>query len=157
MPSEIERAMQRLASSLTYDFEQFTLPSFEAWLRRHRQRALEVKGQPWPPNLYGAWIYTPTKDFVFFDNQTPPVHQLHILLHEFSHMLCGHERTALTLPELHALVTGQVSGGMAEILTQRMSQAEQLRAEWEAECLASLLYGRIVGAGTVAPVGEGLA
>src|SRR5687767_10750297 len=38
----------------------------------------------------GLWIGTPSADYIFFERDTSRLHQEHIILHEASHILCGH-------------------------------------------------------------------
>lgn len=55
---------------------------------------IELVPLRFPPNFFGAW----TKDFddenhhyIFYDYTTPLFHQIHIILHELGHYVCGHE------------------------------------------------------------------
>src|SRR5215210_8113214 len=44
----------------------------------------------------GAWLGGPSTDFIFYARNTSRLHQEHIILHEVSHMLCGHRPTPVT-------------------------------------------------------------
>ncbi|MER7406717.1 hypothetical protein ABT373_30670 [Streptomyces sp. NPDC000070] len=65
----------------------------------------------------GMWVATAQADYVLYEEQTSPMHQRHIILHEIGHMVCGHPSAA----------------GIA--LRMRYSD----RQEQEAELMASLI------------------
>ncbi|MFI6377463.1 hypothetical protein [Streptomyces sp. NPDC050546] len=56
-------------------------------------RGRPLRLMPYPlevPGPYGAWVSTPTADYVFFQQETTKTHQDHIILHEVGHMLARH-------------------------------------------------------------------
>lgn len=82
----------------------------------------------------------PTADYVFYDPGTSRLHAEHIVLHELSHMLCGHP----TGPDvggdaLSRLVPDLDPGTIATMLGRVGYTSAQER---EAEMLASLIRAR---------------
>ena len=84
----------------------------------------------------GMWVVAADADYVFHAAGTSALHQRHIVVHEFAHMLLGHDPAELT---------GQAAGALAD----RVSPATALRmlrraeydtsAEREAELLATMI------------------
>ena len=118
--------------------EPFELGAFCELLARRRGRPIEL----WPlaglgGRTQGAWIATSAADIIVYEERTTRVHQAHIVLHELSHIICGHEadvggETGALFPDL--------SDDMVRGVLQRHSYAT--REEREAEILASLIYER---------------
>src|SRR5207302_1621366 len=102
----------------------------------------------WPTNSpngpFGLWIATPTSDVIFFERDTSPLHQIHIILHEASHILCDHHSapwpatnlTSLLFPDLRAETVLQV-------LARNLYTHKEER---EAELMASLISQHLAGA-----------
>jgi hypothetical protein len=88
----------------------------------------------------GLWAAGTTDDYIFYEQATSPLHQEHIVLHEASHMLCGHrparvsddEASRLLFPDLDAAMVKRVLGRAAYSAVE----------EQEAELLASLILER---------------
>jgi hypothetical protein len=120
----------------------FELEAFCASLARQRRRPIELValaglgGQ-----THGAWIPTRASDIIVYERQTTPLHQEHIVLHELSHIICGHEaqlagsETARLFPDLRA--------ELVQLILER--HLYPTREELEAEILASLIYDRVRG------------
>lgn len=86
----------------------------------------------------GLWVAGSTLDVIFFDADTSPWHQEHIILHELSHLLCGHHAQLIAEPGFTELLLPHMSreivvGARGRTITY--SDAE----EQEAELLASLI------------------
>lgn len=85
----------------------------------------------------GMWIATRTTSYVFYDPDTSPAHQDHIIAHEFGHMLKGH-RGSSTLPPMNA-------GGLLDLLDPALIRAVLGRTDYvehderEAELVGSYL------------------
>ncbi|MDQ1018109.1 hypothetical protein [Streptomyces afghaniensis] len=61
-------------------------------------RGRPLRLMPYPlevPGPYGAWVSTPTADYIFFQKETTKTHQDHIILHEIGHMLAGHHNESI--------------------------------------------------------------
>ncbi|MBN2258506.1 MAG: hypothetical protein JW704_11940 [Anaerolineaceae bacterium] len=135
--------MQAFLDALDYDFSQFTMAGFIQWLEQQRGRG--IVRTPYPistPTASGAWIAGKNRDFIFYDEAAPPIHQTHIQLHEMAHMLCGHPTLKVSqesLPFSLRLMPGAITqtGPGAEspfFLSTRSDEAES-----EAEMFASLV------------------
>src|SRR5688500_4507371 len=53
---------------------------------------------------WGLWVATPTADYIFYEQETSPLHQEHIILHEACHILCVHHSTPIAEAELPRLL-----------------------------------------------------
>jgi IrrE N-terminal-like domain len=85
----------------------------------------------------GMWVATDTTDLIFYEQDTTPPHQEHIILHELSHLICDHYPPAAVeaqhlLPNLDAEMVRRVLG-RAGYSTEE---------EREAELLATLIRQR---------------
>lgn len=58
---------------------------------RYRSRPIRLASHPLPmPGPFGVWIRGKHSDYIFFQAETSPAHQDHIILHELGHILAGH-------------------------------------------------------------------
>lgn len=63
-----------------------------AHVARDRGRPIRVEAVHFSADApCGLWIATADADYVFYESQTSPLHQQHIIAHELGHLLCGHE------------------------------------------------------------------
>jgi len=92
MDRSTKTRMKALLTELDYDFSRFTLDGFARWLAKRRGQPIVFVPWEMPPSLFGAWIASDGRDYIFFDRDTQPIHQTHIKLHEMAHMLCDHPR-----------------------------------------------------------------
>ncbi len=76
--------------------------------------------------VHGMLVRTGLTDYVVFDSDTTTMHREHIILHELSHVLCGHSAAGQT--------------GPAEVLRRENYMDHQ---EIEAETLASIMGQRV--------------
>ncbi len=76
--------------------------------------------------VHGMLVRTEPTDYVVFDSETTTMHREHIILHELSHVLCGHSAAGHT--------------GLAEVLRRENYLDDQ---EIEAETLASIMGQRV--------------
>lgn len=61
---------------------------------RRRGRPIHLTPHRFPvPGPFGAWTAGAEADHIYYQAQTSTVHQDHIILHELSHLLAGHEPT----------------------------------------------------------------
>lgn len=80
----------KVIQDLDYDFTQFTLPHFIAYLIERRQRAIILNSFPLEDELHGIWLQVPQADYVFYNQNDHPLHQVHNILHEIGHILLDH-------------------------------------------------------------------
>jgi hypothetical protein len=111
------------------------LASFRERLECFRQRPVYFVPFSLGPEVIGLWVATDTADYVFYEQDTTPYHQRHIILHEGSHMLQGHHGPAL--PDLVSALTLHLDPKLVRSLLCRSVFDEQQEAE--AEVLATLI------------------
>jgi hypothetical protein len=142
------RRLERMAARLLEELSLprlITTPALCAHISMARQRPLHlhplsVAGTPGAPG--GMWIETEAADHIFYNGDTRPLHQQHIILHEIGHMLCRHRNTdtdalAAIMPDLdvemirsvlarstYSLVAEQEAEMIATLLAQRMQAPE---------------------------------
>ncbi|MFI1252791.1 ImmA/IrrE family metallo-endopeptidase [Streptomyces netropsis] len=85
----------------------------------------------------GLWISGPEVDYIFYESDTSPLHQEHIIAHELGHVICGHKENAVLGEETSRLVLPTLDPRMVQSVLQRTyyTSAE----EQEAEMIASLI------------------
>ncbi|GED96264.1 hypothetical protein [Gordonia crocea] len=103
---------------------------------QRRGRPISVIAYPLPAGMpNGVWLAAGDGDYFFCQANTSPLHRNQIIIHEFGHLIAGH----------------QVLGGIdaAALLAPTDEQAADALArtcysderEWEAEMLASIIVG----------------
>lgn len=103
-------------------------------------RLIEHASPAGVPN--GIWLAATDADYFFHQAHTSRLHRNQIVVHEFGHLIAGHQ------------ILGEASAAGIAALTQDESAAALRRtcysddAEWEAEMLASLILGWAEDAGT---------
>ncbi|MFD4029988.1 hypothetical protein ACFWVP_05505 [Streptomyces sp. NPDC058637] len=120
----------------------FSIASFRDHVSEQRGRPLYVHALPIEAAMDGTcglWLATNADDHIFYEQRTSPLHQEHIVLHEFGHMLFDHHPVAegaddgdaqrAVLPDLDPRMIGRLFG--------RTNYST--RQEREAELLASFL------------------
>ncbi|MEU7279308.1 ImmA/IrrE family metallo-endopeptidase [Streptomyces sp. NPDC045431] len=62
---------------------------------RRRGRAIRLTSMELEdPSLHGLWIAVPETDIIVYQADTSRSHQEHIIAHELSHIICGHDGEA---------------------------------------------------------------
>lgn len=120
-----------------YDFTTFTWSGFVRWLARRRGKQVHLIPLPMgSATLFGSWISSDTEDFIFFDQDALPMHQIHIQLHEIAHILCDHTTYHVDidhLPRSRAELMRLVEGAV------RLRHVAEGETEQEAEILTALI------------------
>ena len=98
---------------------------------------------------HGVWVAGPSVDVVFYERETSPLHQEHIILHELSHLLCDHRPTPVSDVDYARLLFPDVHPETVQHLLQRAGYSTD--EEREAELLASLILERSVGTPPIGP------
>jgi hypothetical protein len=89
---------------------------------------------------HGLWMSTDSADLIFYEAGTALPHQEHIILHELSHMLCGHYRDGI--PETEH-IRSLLPNLDFKIIRTMLARTSYLAAEeHEAELLASIIRRR---------------
>lgn len=90
--------------------------------------------------VLGLWVATKTGDMIFYEQNTTPPHQEHIILHELSHVLCNHYPTQLSSTEHMRLLLPDLDPRMVQRILGRTAYLAV--EEQEAELLATLIRHR---------------
>lgn len=138
MPKKVATIFDEIVAA--YDFADFSIEDFANWIAQSRKRPIEF----WPltgtagrkENMMGFWAVICDTDVIVYLQNTLPVHQLHIQLHELSHILCGH--TTAEFDEWDQLLL-QPEG----VRMRKEYSGRSPREEKEAEGLACLLFHEI--------------
>lgn len=89
-----KRSVRREAMNLLRELDiepPFDVRDLAARLAQRRGRPIELIPRPFPqPTVFGLWVATSSTDLVFYESETAPDHQRHILCHEFGHIYFGH-------------------------------------------------------------------
>src|SRR4051794_28622757 len=97
----------------------FDVQTFCHSLEQARGRAIRLVPKALPTGSpSGLCVSTKTGDYIFYEAQTSPLHQEHIILHEVAHLICDHraisvsrqEVSQLLLPDLDPQVVQRVLG-----------------------------------------------
>ena len=115
------------------------LESFKRLLEGLRQRPVYLLPFNLGPELLGVWIATDTADYIYYEHDTTPYHQRHIVLHEGSHILMGHHGPALT--DLISSLTPHLDPKLVRSFLCHSAFDEQEEAE--AEVLSTLIEERL--------------
>jgi hypothetical protein len=143
-----KRRIRRVIRELHYDFHEFSVSDFVAYLETTRQRDIIVHGWPFQAGLHGFWLRAETADYVFFDRETYAMHQVHHILHELGHIILEHQPRDLSeaLPPELLNALSQL-GMMAPRGHSRMWEIHETLEDREAEWFVRQLQHEILIAG----------
>jgi hypothetical protein len=85
-------------------------------------------------------------DYIFFVQNTTPVHQRHIVLHELCHLLLNHRSPVVNENELLRLLLPDLPPALVQTILPRRSYTAT--EEQEAEFLASLILEKAASGGS---------
>lgn len=140
VPSPAEKVL----AELHYDFRSFTIGDFVSHIGQARQR--EIITIPWrmPPALFGAWMSDAdeSKEYIFYRDNVPAIHQIHIQLHELSHLLLGHPTLQINRTLIAKVLEGEALLPFVGLPRLRSPQKDDL--EIQAETLASLIQKQVI-------------
>ncbi|WP_158891138.1 hypothetical protein [Amycolatopsis anabasis] len=155
----IERDLRRRCADAVRDLvfpQPFSAKKLCASVARQRGRPLYLHqfSADWVggENLCGVWIGTDVADHIFFEQQTSPFHQEHIILHELGHMIFEH-----AMPELLDQFDPTVfddGANLAHVQNALLRASYTTQQEQEAELVASLILTRAGWDRTSSPRGE---
>jgi hypothetical protein len=107
-------------------------------LQRHRQiRLLPIPRSIALSGTCGLWLATVDTDFIFYEEETTPLHRTHIIAHEIAHLLCDSQtKDVMDLGNL-----SQLMPSLDPALIQRSLRRADYTThhEEEAEMIASLI------------------
>jgi hypothetical protein len=111
-------------------------------LGRRRGREIRLTPASLPPgHPCGLWVSTDEADYLFYEVNTTPLHQEHIIGHELGHLLLDHEGVPAMPEESRRLLFTDLDPAMINTFFGRThySREEEQKAEW----FASLLLARV--------------
>lgn len=85
-----QQRVLEVIQSLDYDFSQFTFQHFIAYLIKLRDRPIILRAIPLQEEMHGVWMQVPYADYIFYNANDHPLHQVHNVLHEIGHILLDH-------------------------------------------------------------------
>lgn len=145
--------LQALVDSLELPTD-WTIEEFIACVERTRgRRIVRLLLPPTAPvGLCGLWLACKDYDVIFLRQSSDPAVELHVALHEVSHMLLGHgQDTSLSSVEWRTLTNEVALNDAIDLSMVRAARGASSYAsveEYEAELLATLISFR---ARTVGP------
>ncbi len=122
-----------------------------------RQRPIQLC--PWSmPDLtvYGAWITTPERDYVFFEKNTSRLHQEHIVAHELSHILLGHKTILITPTQLPSLTPAMRHLAPGQRNSDEEYDAETLAISLQVALIRKVGWDRLTAYVATAPLWDNL-
>lgn len=120
----------------------FDVHKFCKSVARSRGRMIHLIPSVLPPGSpSGLCVSTDTADYIFYEEETSPLHQEHIILHEIGHLLCDHHATSVSREEVAQLLLPDLDLRMIQRVLGRTSYP--MWAEQEAEMIASLILAKV--------------
>jgi hypothetical protein len=94
--------------------------------------------------LFGAWMSDDEepKEYIFYRDNVPLMHQVHIQLHELSHFLLGHVTLHINRKKIANVLEKSTSLPFTELPRLRSSDKSEL--EVQAETLAALIQKQVI-------------
>jgi hypothetical protein len=143
------KELRRRCEARLQEFElstPFDVHAFCAALAARRGRPILLRPVASRSRPWGLWVAGPSADIIFYEQETSPLHQEHIILHEASHLLCGHRPVPVAVAELQQLLFPDLRPEIVWRVLHRSNYSGD--EELEAELLASLILERAAGTPT---------
>jgi hypothetical protein len=90
-----ERQLRRRCRSLLRELDirpPLDVAALCANLADYRGRPIRLVDYPFPvPGPFGVWMAMERADYIFYQRETSPAHQVHITLHEIGHLVADHD------------------------------------------------------------------
>jgi len=135
---------EKILKELQYNFHTFTIKEFVSFVGETTGR--EIITFPWsmPPTLFGAWMSDDEepREYIFYRDNVPLIHQIHIQLHELSHYLLGHPTLQINRKKIMEVLAEKTTFPFGELLRLRSSEKTEL--EIQAETLAVLIQKQVI-------------
>jgi hypothetical protein len=117
----------------------FELTEFRARIQRHTQRVVELIPTVMRASApSGIWLRTASADYFYYEEQTSPFHQAHIVLSLAADVLLGDTSGASVDPRL----VPDVSPALARIMIDGIASSPLTRLEAETFAFLALEYAR---------------
>src|SRR5258706_1123413 len=135
---------ERILNELRYDFHTFSIERFISFVGETKRR--EIITIPWrmPPTLFGAWMSDgeETKEYIFYRDNVPLMHQGHIQLHELFHFFLGHPTLMIKRTKITDVFEKKASFPFDEL--PRLRSSDKTILEIQAETLAALIQKQVI-------------
>jgi hypothetical protein len=119
----------------------FDLEAFYTELAARRGRRIILEAAPLSGSTYGVCFCSHDTDYIFYERDTSPYHRQHIILHELSHLICGHlSSQAEPLTNVGGLFDSVDLSRLRAVMQRASYSAVEER---EAEIMATLLAQRV--------------
>jgi hypothetical protein len=119
----------------------FDLELFCRSLGERRQRPIVLRPIDIPTGLGGFWVASTQSDYILYQAGARPLHRLHIILHELSHLICEHQPRPVTEAEFLQIMLPDLSAQAFQHMLNR--GAYSTAEDQEAEILATLILARV--------------
>jgi len=135
---------KKILSELNYDFRAFTIENFISWIERAKHRKIVLIPWVMPSGMFGAWMSDgdEPREYIFYRDNVPSIHKIHIQLHELAHYLCGHPTKSITRKTLQESRDGTRVLPFDELV--KLRSPELSAYEFEAETLASIIQEQVI-------------
>ena len=102
-----------------------------------RGRPIHLEVVRLPPDLSGLWLPGASEDYIFSSWDTVPAQRGQVILHELSHILCGHRAL---VADAEVLLRQQLPLLDSDAIRRKLGRSRyDTRSEREAEMLATML------------------
>jgi hypothetical protein len=134
----------RILRELQYNFHDFRIDGFISFVGETKKR--QIITIPWnmPLTLFGAWMSDEDepKEYIFYRDDVPLIHQIHIQLHEISHFLLGHPTLRINRAKFAEVFEKKASFPFSDLL--RLRSSDKTAFEVQAETLAALIQKEVI-------------
>ena len=129
---------------LQYDFRGFVIDDFLRNVGNKSGR--QIVAMPWtmPRKIFGAWLSDDEepREYIFYRDNVPVIHQVHIQLHEISHFLLRHPTLRINQKLIVEVLEGRTALPFGDLL--KLRSPDQNPSEAEAEALADLIQRHVI-------------
>ena len=135
---------EKILAELHYDFRRFTIGGFLASVGENKGREIIATPWPMPRKIFGAWLSDDEepREYIFYRDNVPVIHQIHIQLHELAHFLLQHPTLRINQKLIAEVLDGQTSLPFGDSL--KLRSPNQNPIEKEAEELADLIQRQVI-------------
>jgi hypothetical protein len=135
---------EKILRDLDYDFKAFTIDTFIARVSKVKGRRIRTTAWDMPPGLFGAWLIDGDEqvDYIFYRQNVPPIHQIHIQLHELAHILSDHPTLQVRCDPMGVVIMSENDLPRGRRIRQFMERSDEI--EQEAEVLVGLIQSQII-------------
>ena len=131
----------------------FDVHDFGRTVGAQRGRAILLHPVVGLGDVSGVWVTGGSADHIYYEQDTSPLHQELIILHELSHLLCGHQPVLVTEEELPQLLFAHLRPETVRWVLRRRT-AYSREEEREAELLATLILEKAIRAAAAGAVAD---